>query len=182
MQSAPPPGPVNIDAIGTYCGFWNQHLLLYRTRLCSSDCQSCVYEPSPRSRADPAQPRLLTSTSTGMIHIQLEYFVQKGLATHVFEWLPAKSPPNLSLSLSLAPSIPSSRVRIRRGGPFKRPRVSLCLWLSSCMSFNFIKLENRKYELTPSTSERRGPLLRRGGGGGGGGDAEAAAAGGGRGG
>lgn len=45
------------------------------------------------------------------------------------------------------------------------------------MSFNFIKLENRKYELTPSTSERRGPLLRRGGGGGGGGeDAEAAAA------
>lgn len=49
------------------------------------------------------------------------------------------------------------------------------------MSFNFIKLENRKYELTPSTSERRGPLHRRGGGGGGGGggdddddDAEAA--------
>lgn len=47
------------------------------------------------------------------------------------------------------------------------------------MSFNFIKLENRKYELTPSTSERRGPLLRRGGGGGGGDDAAAAAAGGG---
>lgn len=39
-------------------------------------------------------------------------------------------------------------------GPFKRRRVSLCLWLSSCMSFNFIKLENRKYELTPSTSEQ----------------------------
>lgn len=42
-------------------------------------------------------------------------------------------------------------------GPFKRQRVSLCLWLSSCMSFNFIKLENRKYELTPSTSEPEVP-------------------------
>lgn len=36
------------------------------------------------------------------------------------------------------------------------------------MSFNFIKLENRKYELTPTTSV--GPLLRHGGGGGGGKD------------
>lgn len=53
----------------------------------------------------------------------------------------------------------------QRSGPFKRRRVSLCLWLSSCMSFNFIKLENRKYELTPYTSEQW-----EGGGGGEGGE------------
>lgn len=40
------------------------------------------------------------------------------------------------------------------------------------MSFNFIKLENRKYELTPSTSEPLGPLAQDGGGGGGGGSSE----------
>lgn len=43
------------------------------------------------------------------------------------------------------------------------------------MSFNFIKLENRKYELMPSTSEPRGPLARHGGGGGGGGGNDAGA-------
>lgn len=59
------------------------------------------------------------------------------------------------LSLSIHPLV-SRCVWNRRGGPFKRRRVSLCLWLSSCMSFNFIKLENRKYELTPSTSEPPG--------------------------